>query len=326
MTSMEGVVDANGGFITRAQALDCGITDRELGRAVRDGGLVRVRHGLYVPAEIHDRLDRVGRHALLARAVVAIQRGRAALWGPSAAATYGLELLRSDLDVVHLLRLDDATVRTVAGVKHHVMSIDDEQDLIERDGILITSLARTAWDVARTSSLEGGVITIDSALRLDPDMTPRLLEISAASAHHPRVRAARTAVSLADGRAANGGESFARVRFYRYGVPRPELQVPVYDAAGYKIGTTDFAWEEHRHVAEFDGKIKYQRYLKPGESPGDAVFREKRREDAIRRTGRGVSRLVWSDLLKPQVRSTMMMIREDLEHSHRLYVQRPQAS
>jgi len=46
--------------------------------------------------------------------------------------------------------------------------------------------------------------------------------------------------------------------------------------------------------------VKYQKYLRPGEDAGDAVFREKRREDAIRRvTGWRVIRLSWADLAHP---------------------------
>ena len=46
----------------------------------------------------------------------------------------------------------------------------------------------------------------------------------------------------------------------------------------------DFYWKRCRHVGEFDGKMKYEKYLRPGETPADCVFREKRRED---RSGRG---------------------------------------
>ena len=51
---------------------------------------------------------------------------------------------------------------------------------------------------------------------------------------------------------------------------------------------------------EFDGRVKYGRLLKPGEDPGDAVFKEKLREDALRRaTGWAVERATWRDLSHP---------------------------
>ena len=52
-------------------------------------------------------------------------------------------------------------------------------------------------------------------------------------------------------------------------------------------------------LGEFDGRVKYGRLLRPGQEPGDAVFEEKRREDAIRDEGWGVVRWVWSDLQVP---------------------------
>ena len=81
----------------------------------------------------------------------------------------------------------------------------------------------------------------------------------------------------------------------------PELQHPVLDADGNLIGICDFYWEEDHHVGEFDGKVKYGRLLRPGESPGDAVFREKRREDRVRAQLFGMSRWVFADMSATQV-------------------------
>ena len=54
-------------------------------------------------------------------------------------------------------------------------------------------------------------------------------------------------------------------------------------AAAGLLGITDFAWREHGLLGEFDGKVKYQPLSPAGEDPGDAVFREKQREDQLRR-------------------------------------------
>ncbi|MGY1639850.1 hypothetical protein ACI782_01795 [Geodermatophilus sp. SYSU D00703] len=49
-------------------------------------------------------------------------------------------------------------------------------------------------------------------------------------------------------------------------------------------------------LGEFDGRVEYGRALKPGQDPGEAVFEEKRREDALRDEGWGVVRWTWADL------------------------------
>jgi len=64
------------------------------------------------------------------------------------------------------------------------------------------------------------------------------------------------------------------------------------DATAY----CDFGWPAQRTVGEFDGKVKYGRLLRPGQEPGDAVYAEKLREDAIRAEDWEVVRWTWADL------------------------------
>ena len=65
-------------------------------------------------------------------------------------------------------------------------------------------------------------------------------------------------------------------------------------------GRVDFYFPGLAVVGEFDGKIKYQRFLKPGQAPADVVFQEKLREDRIRDLGLIVVRWTWDDLSRPQ--------------------------
>jgi len=110
----------------------------------------------------------------------------------------------------------------------------------------------------------------------------------------PGAPQARRVVAFADGRAESVGESRSRVAIARAGLPVPELQRPVLHAGG--TASADFGWPQHRTVGEFDGKAKYQRMLRPGQTPADAVYEEKLREDAIRAQGWEVVRWHWADL------------------------------
>ena len=80
------------------------------------------------------------------------------------------------------------------------------------------------------------------------------------------------------------------------------------------MGTTDFAWRRHRLLGEFDGRVKYGRLLRPGQTPEEVLWAEKLREDALRRTtGFGMERLVWADLGRP--RSTADRLRAMLRRA-----------
>lgn len=107
-------------------------------------------------------------------------------------------------------------------------------------------------------------------------------------------RAARI-VDFGDTRSESVGESITRVQFRQLGLPRPELQSRVVDPNGRVVARVDFLFADFGTAVEFDGKVKYQKFLRTGETAADVVYREKLREDAIRSTGLDVVRLVWRD-------------------------------
>ena len=316
---LDVVAERNGGYVTRAEALDCGVTDRDLAIACRLGLLRHIRHGAYAPANRYDALSDEAKHLVLARATVARQGGQVALTGVSAAASHGLCLYGHDLGTVNVVRLDGGSSRRKVSARHQVVRDEVEDHLELKDGLLITNLARTVWEVAGRSSLEAGVATADSALRLRPDLLDVLTEIGPIFAHRPGSRLARQVLSLADGRAASPGESYSRVLFHKFRVPMPELQYHVINADDELAGIADFCWEFERHLGEFDGKIKYGRLVRVGETPSDAVFREKKREDRMRGELFGMSRWVWAELSFPAARRLINRINADRERSRRLY-------
>jgi hypothetical protein len=163
----------------------------------------------------------------------------------------------------------------------------------------VTTPVRTALDLARSLPHEAAVVALDAALNhrlLSHDLLrTRLFDIAGA----PGSRSAARAVTAADGRSASVGESRSRVILHRWKLPPSALQFEIRSVNGGLVARSDFAWEAERLVGEFDGRIKYGRLLRPGQEPGDAVFAEKLREDAIRDEGWGMVRWVWGDLRRP---------------------------
>ena len=318
--NLRHLVASNRGFFSRAEALECGETDQTLATARREGVIIRLRRGMYASAQDYNAKDDAGKHLLHARAALAAQRGTVALTGPSAAALHGFALYEQDLTTVHLLRLDRGSSHRAAKINHHVVTQDIHEDLGIYDGIAAVNPARAVWEVASRSSLEGGVVTADSALHQDPALREVIEELQERFAYFPGSRRARLAIKLADPRAESPGESVTRVQFHRFDIPMPELQYRVFDSYGSLIGISDFCWEERRHLAEFDGKIKYQRLLRPNETVAECVIREKKREDAMRADLRGMTRFVWSEVMPRTASRTMLDLARALDQSYRLYV------
>lgn len=154
-TPLDVVTARNGGFFTRADALACDWTDRELAAALKDGVISRLRHGAYAFTVSTVDLDDVARHLLIARAVIRQQRGRVALTGVSAAAAHGLTLWGQDLSDVHVVRLDRGSPRRELGVRHHRVADGAAVEVEELAGLLVVSIARTVWEVASTSNPGG---------------------------------------------------------------------------------------------------------------------------------------------------------------------------
>ena len=112
----------------------------------------------------------------------------------------------------------------------------------------------------------------------------------------------RVVLKVADGRCESVGEHRTLLLIWRQGLPAPIPQYEVFDPeTGELVAIVDFAWPELGVFLEFDGKVKYQKLLKEGESPSDVVVREKRREELVcRLTGWRCIRIVWADLYRPE--------------------------
>src|SRR5690348_17259635 len=268
-----------------------GYTTGEVAQMRRTGTVTAVRRGVYVAGASPD--DAAERHLLLVRAAVAELDGAAVISHLSAAVVHGLPVWGLPLDVVEVTR-DRSRTGARRGSRVHVHSAPLTADeIVTVDGLRATAPGWTVVDVARSVPFEQAVAIVDGALRSGlggPDLADALRRAKGWEG----VPAARRVARFADGRSETVGESRSRVAIALAGLPAPALQWPIRcgDATVY----TDFAWVEQRTVGEFDGKVKYGRVLRPGQDPGEAVYAEKLREDAIRAQDWEVVRWGWHDL------------------------------
>lgn len=282
---------------TSRDLLARGYTPDEIARETRRGGLVRLRRGAFLlPDEV--AADPVEHHRLLIGATVPLLAPGAVLSHRSAAVLHGLPVWQDALDHVEVTRTSGSGNRR-GHVHVHVAPLG-AGEVVEVAGVTVTSPARTVVDLGRSVPLAQAVAAGDAALRsgLPPRELAAVLELAAG---RRGVGAARRAVALLDPRSESAGESTSRVVLVDLGLAPSDLQHDVQDAAGRLVGRADFAWEQQRTLGEFDGRVKYGALLRPGERIEDAVWREKRREDALRDLGWQVVRWTWADLMQPQV-------------------------
>ncbi len=239
--SLAAVAARQGGAFTSQQARSHGYSGREIRELRRRGEWVSLRRGVYAERACLAGLDGRGRHVLAIRALLLVVTPDAVVSHVSAAALRGLELLMPDWSALHVTRAQAHGARVEAGVRHHAAELPD--DHVEDLGrVQVTSLARTAVDIARNSPLPAAVAAVDSVLRAGVARA-EVLEVMLHCAQWPGARDASRAVAFGDGRAANPGESLSRFRVAELGFPAPELQVPVSDDDGL-IGYVDFAWPQ----------------------------------------------------------------------------------
>lgn len=257
------------------------------------GGWHHVRRGVWIDAAVWAELMPQQRHAAFVHASSMLRR----LEDPvvcaveSAAAVWGLPRIEPwPRHVRHLV-----TDRRIRGSNLLRPHLGAEVEPVEVHGLLVTPVARTVVDLARTGSLETAVASADHALRHGMCSAADIAaEVEALAAKVPgRVRAALVR-DLADPLSMSAGESLSRVQMFRLNLPRPVLQHPMSDDDG-QIGIVDFWWEGV--AGEFDGRMKYG--VTEGVSAEEAtqiLWREKKREDRLRRRAR-VARWTWVDAL-----------------------------
>lgn len=295
----------------RRQLIAAGWSDRDISRALASGLIHRVRYGAYVDVGRWKLLgsDR-DRHRARSRAVLRTAHPSSVLTHQSALAEHVGAVWRLCLDEVALTRTDGVAGRREAGIVHHSGNLL-LHDITVLHGVPVSTPARTAVEILTTTDSELGFCLLNVLLHAGRTTLDEVRAVAARTDHWPNTLGVRIALGLADPRLSSIAESRTFHLLYREGIPLPDLQVDVHEAAGKLLGRVDFLWPRHGVFLEFDGRIKYDQFRRPGESLADYVMREKKREERIcQETGWICIRIGWSDLEDP--RATAQRIRSVL--------------
>jgi very-short-patch-repair endonuclease len=309
------LIDLEGVVFLRREALSNGWTDRQIQAQVRRGEWFRVRRGAYVSGDLWRSLSAADRYRVLCRAVLRTAHHTAALSHISAAVELGAPVWGRDLSEVHLTRTDGKSGRREGGVVHHRGVLTEDQ-VIERNGVRITGGTRAAVEVCTILEVEGALVTVNGLLHLGETTAAEFAAMARETESWPHSLTTDIVVRLANPRIESVGESRTAYLCWSQHLPRPEPQFKVRDERGIELHRVDFAWPEHKAFLEFDGREKYFRYRKEGETLEEFLIREKRREELIcQLTGWVCIRITWADLGSPL--ATARRIRAILERQRR---------
>jgi Protein of unknown function (DUF559) len=138
------------------------------------------------------------------------------------------------------------------GIILHSDTLDDEETCV-RDGIRLTTPARTAFDLGRRKGLTAAVIRIDALMHATE---LKVADVELLAERHRGARGLvqlRQALDLVDGGAESPYETKTRLVLIGSGLPRPQTQIEVLNIWGAVLARIDMGWEQCKVGVEFDG-------------------------------------------------------------------------
>jgi hypothetical protein len=128
---------------------------------------------------------------------------------------------------------------------------DDE--MCVRDGIQMTTPARTAFDIGRRKGFITALIRLDA---LAHATGLKVADVELLADRHAGARGLvqlRRVLPMVDGGAESPYETKTRLALVGSGLPRPQTQIEVRDDWGMILARIDMGWEEWKVGVEFDG-------------------------------------------------------------------------
>ncbi len=119
-------------------------------------------------------------------------------------------------------------------------------------GLPVTSVARTAYDLARRLPRSQALSRLDALMHATPFSHEDVLLLAKRYPGARGLRRLRAALPLVDGGAASPKETWLRLLLIDSGLPKPVTQIAVVD--GYwPVAFLDLGWELFKVAAEYDG-------------------------------------------------------------------------
>jgi hypothetical protein len=187
----------------------------------------------------------------------AVVRGTAAwLWpgragvvaGRSASALHGANWVDDDAPAEILY----GNRRPPSGIRSWSDRHDSDEVMTVR-GVVVTTPARTAFDIACRFPLDEAVASIDALARATRFEPADVDTVAERYRGRRGARAARAALALVDAGAESPQETRVRLLLIRAGFPPPETQIAVFDEWGQLVAELDMGWRDLMVGVDYEG-------------------------------------------------------------------------
>jgi very-short-patch-repair endonuclease len=273
------------GMLTTLQAKAAGLSPPVLVALVKAGVLRHPGRGLYAVEALAETDPEQWHRQLCAGAFLLYPD--AVLVGTTAVLAHGIPVWGAPLEVPTITR----PIKRAGGVGAFWVR-PARGAVVDSEWGPASTPAEAVVQHAIDRGIIPGVVSADAALRAGTVTDTQLADAVARVRMWPRASRAASMLSFVDGRRESVGESRCGVAMAMAGIDvTPQVQIS--DDDGGVVARVDFLVTGTNVIVEFDGKVKYA----SGDS--DVLWKEKRREDRLRRLGYVVVRLTWADLERP---------------------------
>lgn len=166
--------------------------------------------------------------------------------GLTAARLYGAKWLGDELPI----ELVSPNARPPRGIETCAMSLG-ECEIVRLGALTVTSLARTAFDLARRRPFSTAVARLDALAGAAPLSR---IDVEEIASRHPGLRGMRQVdrvLEQHDAGSQSPKETWLRLLVVGAGFPRPRTQIPV--RCGERTYYLDMGWEDLKVAIEYDG-------------------------------------------------------------------------
>lgn len=153
---------------------------------------------------------------------------------------------------------DEVPIELIWSNQHAPLGVVTRNQRVQPDevtsiaGLPVTTLARTAYDVARHVPGDEAVARLDALMRASPFCVEDVLLLAKRYPRARGLRRLRATLALVDPGAASPRETWLRLLLIDAGMPVPQSQIPVNE--GWRmIAVLDMGWERYKVAVEYDG-------------------------------------------------------------------------